>query len=56
MPKCIDCGEQYETKPGGDIMLAVCYTCRAKPRPPDPYVKVGGIFMPNPEATQDKGR
>ncbi len=49
MPRCFDCGKEYTPRPGGDILMAWCYECRAKPKPPDTYIRKNGLFVINPE-------
>lgn len=50
--KCVECGETYVKRPGGDILMNWCYSCREKPPKPDPYVKHGSLFVPNPESRE----
>ena len=57
MPRCMTCGKEYPKRKGGDILMSWCDECRAKPKPPDTYIRKNGLLIPNPEyAEYEKAR
>ena len=52
--RCGTCGEEYERDSGP--MICVCTPCLNRPRPPEPFVQVGGIMVPRAAADEARLR